>query len=50
MRKPAPVCSESEAEDEEEVEHIRDPHGENLSWAKRSTAEPGIEANKIHER
>jgi hypothetical protein len=34
MREPAPLCPEGE-DAEEADERVRDPHGENLRWAKR---------------
>jgi hypothetical protein len=36
MRARPPICPESEeSEDAETDERVRDPHGENLRWAKR---------------
>ncbi len=40
MRARPPLCPESEdVEEKEEQARIRDPHGENLYWARRARLE-----------
>ncbi len=40
MKVRLPLCPESEdVQEKEEQERIRDPHGENLHWAKRALPE-----------
>jgi hypothetical protein len=50
MRVRLPLCPESEdIEEKEEQDRIRDPHGENLEWAKRARLEneSGVKATSV---
>jgi hypothetical protein len=50
MRAQTTLCPESEdVEEKEDHDRIRDPHGENLHWAKRTRLEnkSGVKATSL---